>query len=635
METRSFLNHKFYIMKKGAFLLLMTCFSSFNWALAQSYSGSVVVDNDDNGNGNIGGGSFEDGLMFGSPTSATGISSGRTITSVNWGGLNFFTGKTVRVRRVAISDVGLLNVGNLSNPNTDANLEVQATGSNTALRVFPITSDFTRSVSITAPSAKPGLIFNNATNKFDLRGNTDGLEFNKNGAATGVGARLVWNATYGVGFEVGNAYNAGLLSTYNTFIEKGLRANLLSANNVGIGLTAPTCALDISQGNLIANVARIKGLTTGPLVVIESFGSTVITPTRSGIFVNRTESGDPTTTGAEIHGQASGIITDALLFSAGNTTGINAQAIGGGNGTAKGVYAKGASGLNGISYGVDAQANGQDSKEAYGVKGYAWSNSNTATNIYGIYGTVAYTGSGAPALYAGYFAGDVYSTGAYYPSDRKLKKNIASLQYGIDEIMKLKPSSYDYNTSEYENLNLPEGKRYGFIADELEKVFPGLTKKAIHPAQTDENGNVISEAVEFTAVSYIELIPVLTKAIQEQQKLIEAQQKSIEDLLAKEDKKNDLNIGENIVSNGYLGQNVPNPFSTVTEIKYQLPVGTHKALIGVYDMNGKEIRQFQLGDAQSGSVFIQAGDLSAGMYLYSLVVDGKALSTKRMVLTTQ
>ena len=56
----------------------------------------------------------------------------------------------------------------------------------------------------------------------------------------------------------------------------------------------------------------------------------------------------------------------------------------------------------------------------------------------------------------------------------------------------------------------------------LETVFPELVK--INPAKTEE------QPIEFKAVNYTGLIPVLTEAIQEQQKDIAAKDARIDDL---------------------------------------------------------------------------------------------------------
>lgn len=116
--------------------------------------------------------------------------------------------------------------------------------------------------------------------------------------------------------------------------------------------------------------------------------------------------------------------------------------------------------------------------------------------------------------------------------------------------------------------------------------------------------------------------------------LLQAQRQEIDELktLVEEQR---TRIGTSAVRDGYLRQNTPNPFSVSTVIEYGLPKGAQKAAIGVYDMNGREIRLYQLSPVSGGSVTIQGGDLKPGMYVYTLIVDGKYFDSKKMVLTSQ
>jgi len=82
-----------------------------------------------------------------------------------------------------------------------------------------------------------------------------------------------------------------------------------------------------------------------------------------------------------------------------------------------------------------------------------------------------------------------------------------------------------------------------------------------------------------------------------------------------------------------LHQNNPNPFDQQTEIKFYIPAESKYASINVYDMTGKELMKFELRDRESSSLTINARQLQAGMYMYSLIVDGREVDTKRMILT--
>ncbi|MGL5888247.1 MAG: T9SS type A sorting domain-containing protein [Bacteroidia bacterium] len=82
-----------------------------------------------------------------------------------------------------------------------------------------------------------------------------------------------------------------------------------------------------------------------------------------------------------------------------------------------------------------------------------------------------------------------------------------------------------------------------------------------------------------------------------------------------------------------LYQNQPNPFSTSTEIRYFLPETTQSAECIIYSMDGKQLKRIPLQGEGNGSITINANELYAGMFIYSLVVNGKEVETRRMILT--
>jgi hypothetical protein len=123
-----------------------------------------------------------------------------------------------------------------------------------------------------------------------------------------------------------------------------------------------------------------------------------------------------------------------------------------------------------------------------------------------------------------YLRGIVYSNGAFAStSDERLKTNITKVENGLADVMKLHPVLYDKKkTLASNNYDLHE---IGFIAQDLQKVF----SKGVVFEGTDKD--------KILSVNYDALIPVLTKAIQEQQKTIEEekakndkQQKEIDEL---------------------------------------------------------------------------------------------------------
>jgi hypothetical protein len=93
-------------------------------------------------------------------------------------------------------------------------------------------------------------------------------------------------------------------------------------------------------------------------------------------------------------------------------------------------------------------------------------------------------------------------------SDVRLKENIVDLQIGLDAIMALRPRQFDWKK---ESGNSGKNIR-GFIAQEFEEIFPDLI---------DESINEVPEGEEPYKQIRQDLIPILVKAIQEQQAQIE------------------------------------------------------------------------------------------------------------------
>ncbi len=107
-------------------------------------------------------------------------------------------------------------------------------------------------------------------------------------------------------------------------------------------------------------------------------------------------------------------------------------------------------------------------------------------------------------------------TGNYTPvSDRRLKEAIEPLPNMLDKVMALEPR-------EYSMIDDPNAARhFGFIAQELEQVLPNVV------STTADDGDGITD---LKTVAYTELIPVLMRATQEQQRLIEALEARLEAL---------------------------------------------------------------------------------------------------------
>lgn len=153
--------------------------------------------------------------------------------------------------------------------------------------------------------------------------------------------------------------------------------------------------------------------------------------------------------------------------------------------------------------------------------------SNTANNSIAINGQT----SAANDRWGFYSLDNLVVLGLYTWSDGALKRNVNPINSALSSISKLNPVTY-YWKENNEIMANSEALNYGFIAQEVDKVFPDLVAKnagsSYNPTEPDKD--ISGRTYEYSAVNYVGLIPVLTKAIQEQQVLIENQNKKIEEL---------------------------------------------------------------------------------------------------------
>jgi endosialidase-like protein len=323
-----------------------------------------------------------------------------------------------------------------------------------------------------------------------------------------------------------------------------------------------------------------------------------------------------------------------------------------GRGTSYGGYFYNASGIG--VYGYDAGSGhgvyGYETGSGEGVDGYAYGSSGWGVYGYssqsiGVYGYTANSSS-----YAGYFSGNVYCTGTYLGSDQKLKQNINDFSSAMDIIKQLHPKQYQYRQDgNYKSMNLPQGQHYGLIAQDVEKILPNLVKdskfdvmkqveiKVPDPASTEKNPKpAISktimeksgETVDYKALNYTELIPLLIKGMQEQQQQIDALKQQVATLTGSDAS----SVKTTTLSSAGLLQNVPNPYKNSTTIQYNLPAKFSSAQIIVTDNAGKILKQVNVSGVGKGSVNINASSLAAGNYNYSLWIDGRLIETRQMVL---
>ena len=262
----------------------------------------------------------------------------------------------------------------------------------------------------------------------------------------------------------------------------------------------------------------------------------------------------------------------------------------------------------------------------------------------------------------------------FSPSDGRFKTNIQENVKGLEFICKLRPITYQMNTKQLDDFiiqNMPDSIKTmhqstmnfapssaiihsGFIAQEVDSVANvcGYVSSIVHrPANnTDPYTMAYSEFV----VPLVKAVQELSKKTDSLQILNKLQQKQIaqiqNDLAAccgkptNTDKmKSDNTSGQGnnettiqvelaSINQIILYQNEPNPFDGSTVIRYFIPENIQiEGYMVFYDSYGNEIKKVEIKETGAGKIEANAQNLAAGIYSYSLIVNGKVVDTKKMM----
>lgn len=232
-------------------------------------------------------------------------------------------------------------------------------------------------------------------------------------------------------------------------------------------------------------------------------------------------------------------------------------------------------------------------------------------------------------------------------SDGRYKKGIKEDIPGLAFIKLLRPVTYNVDATSIDAVTRPGNRAIapleltalkekeqinytGFIAQEVEASAKqlGYEFSGVKTPQNDK---------DFYGLRYAEFVVPLVKAVQELSgandslktviNYLTTQLSNIQQQLKK------LNPALITGEIPFLDQNSPNPFDKNSVIAYNLPANTRKAVLTITDAQGRVLKNVALNNSKgAGQAVINAGTLSAGVYYYSLTVNGKLIDTKSMVL---
>lgn len=213
-------------------------------------------------------------------------------------------------------------------------------------------------------------------------------------------------------------------------------------------------------------------------------------------------------------------------------------------------------------------------------------------------------------------------------SDSRIKKNITSFTDGLDLLKQINPVWFQYNGSA--GIETGEKKFVGIIAQEMQKIAPYTIGTFTHQ---DSLGNK-TEYLDYdaNAVTYI-----LINSVKEQQEVIEEKEAKIQELENRLEKLEMLVTASPGILNkesraARLDQNTPNGFANQTTIRYAVPLSAKTAVIDIYTIEGIKVKSFPISERGEGELVISALEYKSGLHVYDLVVDGKSMGAKKMLV---
>ena len=483
----------------------------------------------------------------------------------------------------------------------------------------------------------------------------------RNAIASPAQGLLIFQTDKGAGFYY---YNGGwhALSSSTTGFAKTNLSNLASTTSINANLLP-------SKNNLRNLGSKTKNWKKG------YFQDTV--------FVKTLAATDSIYAGVRAYGGSYGVYATSKnnygIYASSGYTGVYGYGTSyglHGSSNSYGVYGSGNYGVygSGTTYGVYGYSGGN-----YGVYGYSGNYGVYGSGFYAVYGLsndgyggtfisntghgiYAKTGSTSPDRYAGIFQGNTYCYGTYNTSDERVKKNITDFKNGMALINQLKPKTYQFrNDDKFANLNLPKGNHYGLLAQDVEKLLPGLVGEAPLEIENTSVNNVSqktssdtpnqtalqttpnhSETMQVKAINYTELIPVIIKGMQEldaENKGLKKQVSDMQDEITQLKqlvqnlslKVNGVNSSVSL-SDAALQQNQPNPFAGKTIIPLSVPANAKNAsLIITETSSGKILKTITVAPG-SNEISVDASLLSNGTYTYTLTIDGKKINSRQMTV---
>ncbi|HEV3325700.1 MAG TPA: T9SS type A sorting domain-containing protein [Puia sp.] len=531
-------------------------------------------------------------------------------------------------------------------------------------------------------------LLNNTLGQYNTAIGANTLANNTTGAVnTAIGlSALEGNSTGSGNVGVGvTALGANSTGSFNTGLgSQALYASNTGNNNVAVGVSALyysnglSYLVAVGDSTLVNNTGQWNTAVGSKTLLSNTSGFENTALGFQGLYTNTTGYANTAVGNKALYSNQGGgnnaaVGAFALYY---NTSGIDNSASGsfalylnttGSYNSSSGILSmyNNNSGSDNSALGLEAMVNNTTGSDNTAVGAYSGPSTSNLTNATAIGYNAAANASNSVVI----GNSSVTSIGGYAGwsnfSDGRFKKNVNRNVPGLVFIKKLVPITYTLdidgiettrqkgttaakgpnNTTLPRPLDDPAMKQAmkeksavvytGFIAQDVDKAARsiGYDFSGVDKPKDDQQS--------FYGLRYSDFVVPLVKAVQELSAENDSLQQANAQLSQRVDQIEQL-LGLKTaagptestlaLSSARLFQNIPNPFNQTTLINYYLPQTTGTALIRITGINGETIRSIALNGTGAGQLSVQTAQLAAGTYMYTLIVDGNLIDTKRMVL---
>ena len=152
---------------------------------------------------------------------------------------------------------------------------------------------------------------------------------------------------------------------------------------------------------------------------------------------------------------------------------------------------------------------------------------------------------------------------------------------------------------------------YGLSAQELQSIYPDLVSEG-------QDG--------YLCINYIELVPILIQSIQELKQELDAVRNETDKTRGATD------ITSSFKTSNVLYQSDTDLYRGNTIIRFKVAENIKSASVIIYDLRGKILKEYPVSSG-NGSISVSEYELGEGVFLYSLVVNGQEIDTKKMIIS--